>query len=115
MIRFITCTEKLVDINQKCIYQSMISIRWLEVRLEIMGSLITFFAAVFAVLGKGNGVSAETAGLSISYAMIVSLLLAWVIRIMADIETNIVANERMEKYTMEVTEADWITVPVVSL
>lgn len=46
--------------------------RWLAIRLEMIGNLIIFFAALFAVLGR-NTMSAGLVGLSISYALQVSI------------------------------------------
>ena len=45
--------------------------RWLSVRLEFLGNLMVFFAALFVVLA-GNTVSSSAVGLSISYALNVS-------------------------------------------
>ena len=42
--------------------------RWLALRLQIVGNLIVFFAAIFAVVEKGH-IEAAIVGLSISYAM----------------------------------------------
>ena len=42
--------------------------RWLAVRLEFIGTLISFFAALFAVLSRDT-ISAGVAGLSISFSL----------------------------------------------
>ena len=42
--------------------------RWLAVRIEFVGTLVTFFAALFAVISK-DSISAGIAGLSISYSL----------------------------------------------
>ena len=46
------------------------SYRWLGVNLEMVGNLIVLFAALFAVTGS---VDAGTAGLSVTYALQVSI------------------------------------------
>lgn len=48
-----------------------LNLRWLGIRLEIIGGMITFFACIFAVIQRGT-ISAGIAGLSISYALGVS-------------------------------------------
>ena len=42
--------------------------RWLAVRIEFIGTLISFFAALFAVISRSS-ISAGIAGLSISYSL----------------------------------------------
>jgi len=42
--------------------------RWLGFRLEFLGAIVVFAAAMFAVIGRGV-VSASIVGLSISYAL----------------------------------------------
>ena len=50
------------------IYLSSFISRWLGVRLELLGSVVVFAAAMFAVIGK-NTLSGGLVGLSISYAL----------------------------------------------
>lgn len=45
--------------------------RWLAIRLEFVGNLVVFFAALFAVISK-NSLDSGLVGLSISYALNVS-------------------------------------------
>ena len=50
--------------------------RWLAVRLELIGNLIILFAALFAVIERtssGGGIDPGLAGLSISYALEVTI------------------------------------------
>lgn len=110
--RFITDSELRVDYNQKCTYPGIIANRWLSVRLEFIGGLVIFFAALFAVLGRET-ISGEIVGLSITYALQITMILSWLVRFTAEVETNIVANERMEEYSQETTEAEWVTKPMV--
>ena len=42
--------------------------RWLSIRLEVIGGLITFFACLFAIIDKDNSDS-SLVGLSISAAL----------------------------------------------
>lgn len=45
--------------------------RWLAIRLEFLGTLVVFFAALFAVISR-NSLDSGLVGLSISYALNVS-------------------------------------------
>ena len=68
--RFMDESERLVDVNQKSYYPSIIANRWLSVRLELIGNLVVLFAALFAVIGRETGtIDAGLAGLTISYAL----------------------------------------------
>lgn len=72
--RFIEESERRVDYNQASYYPNIVSNRWLAVRLELVGNLIIFFAAVFAVTSRmwGDTTTAGLVGLSVSYALSVS-------------------------------------------
>ncbi|XP_053980762.1 multidrug resistance-associated protein 1 isoform X1 [Hylaeus volcanicus] len=103
--RFIHESESKVDFNQVCYYPSIIANRWLAVRLEMVGNLIIFFAAFFAV-SSSNMVSGLV-GLSVTYALQVTQTLNWLVRMTSDVETNIVAVERIKEYTETPQEAAW--------
>ncbi|XP_063922502.1 multidrug resistance-associated protein 1 isoform X5 [Zophobas morio] len=103
--RFIRESEHKVDVNQVCYYPSIISNRWLAVRLEMIGNLIIFFAALFAVLGKDQ--NPGLVGLSVTYSLQITQTLNWLVRMTSDVETNIVAVERIKEYGEAPQEADW--------
>ncbi|XP_006612231.1 multidrug resistance-associated protein 1 [Apis dorsata] len=104
--RFINESESKVDFNQVCYYPSIVFFRWLAVRLEMVGNLIIFFAALFAVLNRDT-VSSGLVGLSVSYALQVTQTLNWLVRMTSDVETNIVAVERIKEYGETPQEASW--------
>ncbi|XP_015122091.1 multidrug resistance-associated protein 1 isoform X1 [Diachasma alloeum] len=104
--RFIRESENRVDFNQVCYYPSIIANRWLAVRLEMVGNLIIFFSALFAVLGRDT-LSAGLVGLSVSYALQITQTLNWLVRMTSDVETNIVAVERIKEYSETPQEAPW--------
>lgn len=87
--RFILESERKVDLNQVSYYPGIISNRWLAVRLEMIGNLIIFFAALFTVLARNPGQSAGLVGLSITYSLQVSFLsyfsILWEFIVMANV------------------------------
>ena len=103
---FIAQSEFKVDENQKAGFPSIVSNRWLAVRLEFVGNLIIFCAALFSVLGR-DSLTPGLVGLSISYALSVTQTLNWLVRMTSEVETNIVAAERLKEYAEVPTEAKW--------
>ncbi|KAJ7325076.1 hypothetical protein JRQ81_018096 [Phrynocephalus forsythii] len=106
--RFLRHNEKIVDINQKTVYSWIVSNRWLAVRLEFVGNLVVFFAALLAVFAKGS-LDTGMVGLSISSALSVTQTLNWLVRMTSELETNTVAVERIYEYTEVANEAPWVT------
>ncbi|XP_077114465.1 ATP-binding cassette sub-family C member 2 [Ranitomeya variabilis] len=106
--RFLQHNEDTLDINQKTVYSWIVSNRWLAIRLEFVGNLTVFFAALFAVLARGT-VDSGTVGLSISSALNITQTLNWLVRMTSELETNIVAVERVDEYTKTENEAEWVT------
>jgi ATP-binding cassette subfamily C (CFTR/MRP) protein 1 len=105
--RFVRESEARVGTNVVCNYLNLSSNRWIGIRIETLGNLITFFAALFAILGRDT-VTAGLAGLSISYAMQITDTLNWMVRMICDLETNCVALERVLEYiTDNPQEAKW--------
>ncbi|XP_022900245.2 multidrug resistance-associated protein 1 isoform X2 [Onthophagus taurus] len=103
--RFTMESEGKVDFNQVCYYPSIIANRWLAVRLEMVGNLIILFAALFAVIMKDQ--EPGLVGLSVSYALQITQTLNWLVRMTSDVETNIVAVERIKEYGETKQEAPW--------
>ncbi|NWV02808.1 MRP2 protein, partial [Ptilonorhynchus violaceus] len=96
--RFLKQNEITMDINQKSVYSWIISNRWLAIRLEFVGSLVVFFSALLAVISK-NTLAGGIVGLSVSSALNVTQTLNWLVRTSSELETNIVAVERVHEYT----------------
>ncbi len=104
--RFINESDERVDNNQVCFYPSTVANCWLQVRLEFLSNCLIFFASLFAVLAKGE-LNAGDTGLSISFALNITLSLNWGVRMFAEMENNVVSVERIDEYTSIDSEADW--------
>uniref|UniRef100_A0A672M2M9 ABC-type glutathione-S-conjugate transporter n=1 Tax=Sinocyclocheilus grahami TaxID=75366 RepID=A0A672M2M9_SINGR len=104
---FVLMSDMKVDENQKSYYPGIVSNRWLGVRIEFIGNCIVLFAALLAVIGKDK-LSPGLVGLSVSYALQVTMSLNWMVRMTSDLESNIVAVERVKEYSETQTEAPWI-------
>ncbi|XP_063124478.1 multidrug resistance-associated protein 1 isoform X12 [Rattus norvegicus] len=104
--RFIRQSDLKVDENQKAYYPSIVANRWLAVRLECVGNCIVLFAALFAVISR-HSLSAGLVGLSVSYSLQITAYLNWLVRMSSEMETNIVAVERLKEYSETEKEASW--------
>ena len=97
-------SEELIDQNGRVYYPSVIANRWLCVRLETLGNLITLAVSLVAMSVE---IQASEAGLIISYSLTLSQIMAYLVRAAADVENNIVAVERIKEYTHTSSEAEW--------
>lgn len=104
--RFVALSDHLTDINHSTYFPSVVATRWLATRLEFLGYCIVFIAAFLAALGRGT-LSPGMAGLSVSYALTVTMTLNMLVRSTSDTETNLVAVERCFEYARVPQEAPW--------
>ena len=104
--RFIQESQNRMATNVKSVYPNLMSNRWLGVRLENIGNLFIFFAALFAVLARDR-LTPGQAGLSITSSMQIIAALVWVVRQACMLETDSVAIERIMEYTNNEQEAPW--------
>jgi len=105
--RFIMENHRRLDEAHVAHYPGICAFRWLAVRLEFIGASILFFAALFAVIARDT-IAPGLVGLSVAYALQITGVLNWMVRQSSELETNIVAVERIKEYSMLTREADWI-------
>lgn len=76
--------------------------RWLSVRLETLGALAAFSAAVLAIEARG---AASQMGLTLSYALQITSLTSMTVRLASVAENAFNAVERMAEYSKLKEEA----------
>ncbi|CAI6333419.1 unnamed protein product [Periconia digitata] len=105
--RFELENEWRVDANLRAYFPSISANRWLAVRLEFIGSVIILASAGFAIISVAShsNLSAGMVGLSMSYALQITQSLNWIVRQSVEVESNIVAVERVLEYAALPTEA----------
>ncbi|KAF8948891.1 Multidrug resistance-associated protein 1 [Haplosporangium gracile] len=97
--RFIRVNGEKADLSAETQLAFGMGNRWLKVRLEFLGALIVFDAALLAVLSKGNGlVGASLVGLSLTYAMNITGDITYLVRSWAEMSNQLISVERIEEY-----------------
>jgi ATP-binding cassette subfamily C (CFTR/MRP) protein 1 len=99
----------LLNRQQNVSYLITAANSWLELRLEMIGTFIVFFACLSVILKHGSEAGNETfaglAGLSISFALSVTQSLNFSVRMGSDLEADMVSVERIKQYTKLSSEA----------
>ncbi|CAH1801693.1 unnamed protein product [Owenia fusiformis] len=103
--RFMERIHERIDSNNTAYLYLNTANRWLGIRLDYMGAIIVFAAAITTVAtGVTGAASPGVVGLSITYALMVSSYLNWVVRNLADAEMEMNTVERVVAYTELSTE-----------
>lgn len=71
--------------------------RWLALRIDVTGALVSFFAGVFIILSVGK-IDAGAAGLSLTYAVTFTENVLWLVRLYSANEQNMNSVERVKEY-----------------
>ena len=105
--QFIAKNYGLLDRNQRAYFLITSSNCWLGIRLEFAGTIIIGATALLCTLSKNpaDAVFTSMAGLAISYSLDVTQSLNWLVRQVTDMETQIVAVERIQEYADLPSEA----------
>jgi ABC-type multidrug transport system fused ATPase/permease subunit len=102
--RFTDKSNMMNDAFTRAYYCNNASNRWLGIRLEFIGNVAVGCAALFAVVWNADPSTAGMVGLSVTYALDVTGTLNWAIRTFTQMESNMVAVERLEEYATLKTE-----------
>eukprot|EP00644_Phytophthora_capsici_P002763 jgi/Phyca11/10801/fgenesh1_pm.PHYCAscaffold_55_\ len=107
---FIGHNNYLLDKNQRAYFLNFTINCWLALRLEFVGTCIAAAAAFAAVLAHGTNAAEGTAfagivGVSLTYAFTITQPLNWTVRMVSQLQTQMVSIERIQTYTEMPTEA----------
>ena len=105
--------EWLVDQSQRCYYPSMVADQLLLIALTTLANLVTLGVAV---LLPSMAISPGSTGLVLTCCLQLPPMMADLMRFSAQLETNIVAVERIREYSKLEQEAAWesVTAPDTS-
>jgi ATP-binding cassette subfamily C (CFTR/MRP) protein 1 len=107
--RFIKENEMRIDAANQAYFPAVTSNRWLAIRLEMLGNLMIFASALFAVIQivVFANLSASLVGVAVSGTIAITQNLNWLIRQSTEIETNIISVERLTEYAELPQEAPY--------
>ncbi|DAZ98872.1 TPA: hypothetical protein N0F65_002597 [Lagenidium giganteum] len=112
---FVARNQQLLDENQRAYFLRMAVDCWLALRLEIVGTLIATGATLTAVAAHAASSSAQGAafagmvGVSLTYAFNVTSPLNWTVRVVSQLQTQMVSVERIQAFIELPSEAAFST------
>lgn len=95
--RFIRDNLSRVDKHNRPYIYLWAANRWLAFRVDITGAMVSFFAGVFIIL-RIKTIDAGAAGLSMTYAVMFSENVLWLVRLYSVNEQNMNSVERVKEY-----------------
>ena len=95
--RFVEKLYTNLDTNQRVYFYSVVSARWLGVRMDILGAILISGVASFALFNKS--INPGLLGMALSYCLLNTELLNGLIRGISDVESRMNSVERLEQYT----------------
>ena len=94
---FISENRARLEDSQRCYMASLVVSRWSAVRLGLIGVLLVTAVALFTVIFRGS-LDPASIGLCLSFALNMTASLQVLTRNLSDIETNLVAVERIGEF-----------------
>ncbi|KAM9362938.1 ATP-binding cassette sub-family C member 10 [Symphorus nematophorus] len=86
--------------NQRCLFLSNAARQWLDIRLQLIGvAVVTGLGVIAVVQHQYNSVDPGLVGLSLSYALSITMLLSGLIFSFTQTEMQLVSVERTEEYS----------------
>ncbi|KAF8969223.1 ABC transporter [Flammula alnicola] len=95
--RFLLDNERRVDVENRAYWLTVTNQRWLGIRLDLLGALLTFIVAMLTV-GTRFTISPAQTGLVLSYILSVQQAFGWMVRQSAEVENNMNSVERVVYY-----------------
>ncbi|GLA03501.1 hypothetical protein AnigIFM60653_003134 [Aspergillus niger] len=103
--RFIVDNHRRINAYNRPHIYLWASNRWLALRVDVTGALVSFFTAVFVLINIGK-IDAGAAGLSLTYAVTFTENVLWLVRLYSEVQQNMNSVERVREYLEVEQEAD---------
>ncbi|RIB00527.1 ABC transporter type 1, transmembrane domain-containing protein, partial [Gigaspora rosea] len=108
--RFMQDMLSKIDCNNRPLFYMWVINRWLSIRFNVTGSLVSFLAGIF-ILWNIDRIDAGLAGLSLSFAMNFTEQIMWTVRNYTSLEMSLNAVERVCEFSEIPQEAPAIIEP----
>ncbi|CAL1716557.1 unnamed protein product [Somion occarium] len=101
--RFLVENQKRIDIENRAYWLTCTNQRWLGIRLDFLGILLTFVVAMLTV-GTRFSISPSQTGVTLSYIISVQQAFGWMVRQSAEVENNMNSVERIVHYARQLEQ-----------
>ncbi|PIL29785.1 ATP-binding cassette transporter [Ganoderma sinense ZZ0214-1] len=101
--RFLMENRKRVDIENRAYWLTVTNQRWLGIRVDLMGILLTLVVAVLTI-GTRFSISPSQTGVVLSYIISVQQAFGWLVRQSAEVENDFNSVERIVHYERELEQ-----------
>ncbi|KAK0204702.1 P-loop containing nucleoside triphosphate hydrolase protein [Desarmillaria ectypa] len=98
--RFLKENEERIDVENRAYWLTVTNQRWLGIRLDFLGALLTFIVAMLTV-GTRFSISPAQTGVTLSYILSVQQAFGWLVRQSAEVENDMNSVERVVHYATE--------------
>ncbi|KAJ5573698.1 uncharacterized protein N7459_008125 [Penicillium hispanicum] len=95
--RFIVDNHRRINAYNRPHIYLWASNRWLALRVDWTGALVSFFSATFVLINVGK-IDAGAAGLSLTYAVTFTENVLWLVRLYSEVQQNMNSVERVREY-----------------
>ncbi|KAI1293345.1 Multidrug resistance-associated protein 1 [Mortierella claussenii] len=102
--RFIRESAALTDRASDNFLSNMSSRRWLDIQLRLLSTVVLLSTALFAVLGREK-MDPSLVGLTLSFALSITEEVTSLVRVVCDLQNQLIGMERVLEYTGLKTEA----------
>ncbi|GJJ09853.1 hypothetical protein Clacol_004077 [Clathrus columnatus] len=101
--RFLKENEVKIDIENRAYWLTVANQRWLGIRLDFLGILLTFTVAILTVAARFT-ISPSQTGVTLSYILTVQQAFGFAVRQSAEVENNMNGVERIVYYANEIEQ-----------
>ncbi|KAJ8520164.1 hypothetical protein ONZ45_g2986 [Pleurotus djamor] len=101
--RFRQENEERIDVENRAYWLTVTNQRWLGIRLDFLGGLLTFTVGILTV-GTRFSISPAQTGVTLSYILSVQQAFGWLVRQSAEVENDMNSVERVVHYAKEVEQ-----------